>query len=172
MILSRTTVWATPHKRTTYKLLDQLKHILDIFSIYLPALNRYMELNKIWGYPLVIPIFPKSQTFIQLYLLVVIAVSFVYKYSKCRKKIWEIAEFIRYLSRTSPVFFNALQSQTYSCFIVRKIQMPIILQQNICCTAYPRNLCIRYINNKLFFLALPTGILAISITSYIAITLV
>ena len=151
MILTRTAAWANPHKKTTYKLLDQLRRIRNIFSIYLSVLNRCMELNKIWRHPLVIFVLSKPQTFIQLYLLVVIAASFIYKHSKCKEKIQEIAEFIRYLSCMSLIFFNTLQSQIYSCFIVRKIQMPIILQQNIYCTAYPHNLCIRRINNKLFF---------------------
>ncbi len=102
-----------------------------------------------------IPVSPKSQTFIQLRLLVVISASLVHKYSKCGEEILEMAEFIRYLSRTSPIFFNILQSQIHSGFIVRWIQMPIILQQNICCTAYPRDLCIGCVNNKLFSFGTP-----------------
>lgn len=172
MILLRTATCNTPHKKTIYKLLDQFRRICNIFFIYLPALNRGMELNKIWGHLFVIPVLLKPQMFIQLYLQVVIAASFFYKYSKCRVKIWEIAEFIYYLSRTSPIFLHTLQFQIYSCFIVFNIQMLIILQQNVCCTAYPRNLYIRCINNKLFFLALMTCILAISTTSCMAIMLV
>ena len=97
-------------------------------------------------------VLPKPQMFIHLYLLVIIAANFVHKHSNCRVKMWEIAEFFRYLNRTSPVYLNALQSQIYSSFIVFKIQMPIIFQQNIYCIAYPRNFCIRRINNKFFFL--------------------
>ena len=69
----------------------------------------------------------KLQTFIQLHLLVVIAVSFVFKHSKYEEKILEMAEFIYYLSRTSPIFLNVLQSQIYNYFMVYKIEIPIIL---------------------------------------------
>ena len=116
-------------------------------------------------------VLPKPQTFIQLHLLVIIAMSFIHKYSKYGKNILEMAEFIRYLSCTSLIFFNALQSQIHSCFIVHRIQIPIILQQHICCTTYSRNFCIRYNNNKLF-LALLKSTLAIIMVSCIAITLV
>ena len=119
-----------------------------------------------------ISVSPKPLTFIQLYILVSIATRLVYKHRKCREKILEMAEFIYYLSRTSLIFLNALQSQIYSCFIVRGIQMPIILQQHISCTSYPRKLCIKPVNNNLFFLALPTSTLAMSMASCMAMTLV
>lgn len=102
-----------------------------------------------------IPVSPKPRTFIRLHLLVVISVSLVHKYSKCGEEILEMTEFIRYLSRTPLIFLNASQSQIHSCFIIYRIQMPIILQQHICCTTYPRNLCIRFVKNKLFFYGTP-----------------
>ncbi len=100
-------------------------------------------------------VLPKSQTFIQLCLLVVISASLVHKYSKYREEILEMAKFIRYLSCTSPIFFNASQFQIHSGFIVSWIQMPIILPQNICCTAYPRDFYIGRVNNKLFSFSTP-----------------
>ncbi len=66
-----------------------------------------------------IPVLPQSQTFIQLSLLVVISTSLIHKYNKCGEEILEMAKFIRYLSRTSSIFFNASQSQIHSGFIVR-----------------------------------------------------
>ncbi len=65
-----------------------------------------------------IPVLPKSQTFIQFHLLVVIFTSLVHKYSKCGEEILEMAEFIRYLKCTSLIFFHTSQSQIYSSFIV------------------------------------------------------
>ena len=65
-------------------------------------------------------VLPKPQMFIKLHFLVVIATSFVYKYSKYKKNILDMAEFIRYLSRMFPIFLNTLQSQIHSCFIIRK----------------------------------------------------
>ena len=60
----------------------------------------------------------KLQMFIQLYLIIIIDASLIYKYSKYKKKIIEMAEFIRYLSYIFLIFFNALQSQIYSNFII------------------------------------------------------
>ncbi len=102
-----------------------------------------------------IPVLPKPETFIQLYLLVVIDASLVHKHSKCEEKILEMAEFICYLSCTSPIFFNALQSEIHNSFIIYWIQMPIILQQNICYILYLRDLCIGCVNNKLFSFGTP-----------------
>ncbi len=119
-----------------------------------------------------IPVLPKSQTFIQLRLLVIISTSLVHKHSKYKEEILEMAEFICYLSYISPIFFNALQFQIHSSFIVCWIYLLIILQQNICYIAYSRDLCIGCINNKLFFLALSSSTLAIKMASCMVITLV
>ena len=172
MILLNMAVWATPYKKTMYKLFDQIGSIWNIFSIYLPALNRCIELNKIWRYLLIISVLIKSQTYIQLYFLVIIATSLVHKNSKYLKKILEMAEFICYLSRISLIFFNNLQYQIHGWFIVYIIQMLIILQQHICCIAYLCNFFIGHVNNNLIFLALSKSILAMSMASCMAIILI
>lgn len=111
----------------------------------------------------------KPPMFIQLYFLVVINASCVYKYSQCRKKIMGMAKFICYFSYISLIYFNILRLQTHSCFIVYKIQRAIIIQKNISYTRHLHNLYIKYVNNKLLFLALLSSILAICITSYVII---
>lgn len=133
-------------------------------------MHRSLTKNEnIW---LIIFVLCKSRTFIMLHFLVVINAWLVYKHDKYRKKIPEIADFIHYLSRKSPISFNALYFQIYNSFILYRIEMIIILWQIICYTVYWYDYCIRGFINSLFFIVLLFNILAINIAFCMAIILV
>ncbi len=94
---------------------------LEVSAIFCPSIFQHwicIELNKIWGYPLMIFVSPKSQTFFQLRHLLIISANLVYKYNECGveiPKITWVARLEYFLKLRSPRSIATSLSVGFKC---------------------------------------------------------